>query len=124
VNLSSESVVAIVDDEEDIVSLFTEVLQENGFLVIGFTNPLFIIDYIRDFPDQIGLILIDYKMPQMTGCELANQIFAINPKIKMVLITAYDDVINNALNLEIVKKPIGISKIMEIVKYCMNNSVI
>jgi two-component SAPR family response regulator len=63
-------------------------------------------------------------MMEMTGCELANQIFPISPKIKMVLITAYDDVINNALNLEIVKKPIGISKIMEIVKYCMNNSVI
>lgn len=61
---------------------------------------------------------------EMTGCELANQIFAKNPKIKMVLITAYDDVINNFLNLEIVKKPIGISKIMKIVKNCMNNSVI
>lgn len=52
---------------------------------------------------------------EMTGCELANQIFPISSKIKMVLITAYDDVINNVLNLEIVKKPIGISKIMEIV---------
>jgi two-component SAPR family response regulator len=52
----------------------------------------------------------------MTGCELANQIVEINPKIKMVLITAYDDIVNNALNLEIVKKPITISKIMEIVK--------
>jgi DNA-binding NtrC family response regulator len=124
VNLSSESVVAIVDDEEDIVSLFTEVLQENGFLVIGFTNPLFIIDYIRDFPDQIGLILIDYKMPQMTGCELANQIFAINPKIKMVLITAYDDIVNNALNLEIIKKPITLNRLLEIVKRYMNRSII
>ena len=123
-NLSSESVVAIVDDEEDIVSLFTEVLQENGFLVIGFTNPLFIIDYIRDFPDQIGLILIDYKMPQMTGCELANQIFAINPKIKMVLITAYDDIVNNALNLEIIKKPITLNRLLEIVKRYMNRSII
>ncbi len=60
----------------------------------------------------------------MTGCELANQIVEINPKIKMVLITAYDDIVNNALNLEIVKKPITISKIMEIVKKYMNGAVI
>ena len=121
-NLSSESI-AIVDDEEDIVSLFTEILQENGFLVIGFTNPLFIIDYIRDFPVQIGLILIDYKMSQMTGCELANQIYAINPKIKMILITAYDDIVNNALNLEIIKKPITLNQLLEIVKRYMNRSI-
>lgn len=42
----------------------------------------------------------------------------------MVLIIAYDDIVNNALNLEIVKKLISISKIMEIVKHYMNNSFI
>jgi DNA-binding NtrC family response regulator len=114
-NLSSASI-AIVDDEEDIVNLFTEVLRVNGFFVMGFTNPLFIIDYIRDYPDQIKLILVDYKMSQMTGCELANQIAAINPKIQMVLLTAYDDIVNNVLNLEIIKKPITLSRILEIVK--------
>ena len=116
--------IAIMDDEEDIVSLFLEAIEQYGYFVLGFTNPNILINYIHQHPDQIGLILIDYKLPQLTGCELANQIFAKNPKIKMVLITAYDDVINNFLNLEIVKKPIGISKIMEIVKNCMNNSVI
>ena len=35
----------------------------------------------------------------MQGCEPSNKIAAINPKIKMVLITAYDNVINNNLNL-------------------------
>ncbi len=32
------------EDEEDIVSLFTEVLQEKNYHVMGFTNPLFILD--------------------------------------------------------------------------------
>jgi hypothetical protein len=31
--------IAVVDDEEDIVTLFTDVLQENGYSVMGFTNP-------------------------------------------------------------------------------------
>jgi two-component SAPR family response regulator len=55
-------------------------------------------------------------MSQMMGCELANQIHSINPKIKMVLITAYDDIVNNALNLEIIKKPITLNQIKIIVK--------
>ncbi|HET9806235.1 MAG TPA: response regulator [Nitrososphaeraceae archaeon] len=122
-NLTPEFI-AVIDDEEDIVKLFTDVIQINGYFVMGFTNPLFLIDYTREFPDRIGLILIDYRMPEMTGCELATQIVAINPKIKMVLITAYDDILNNALNLEIVKKPITISKILEIVNQYMNGTVI
>ena len=46
-------------------------------------------------------------MPFMSGCQLAGRVYAINPKIKMVLITAFDDVINNALNLEIIKQKIN-----------------
>jgi len=53
-------------------------------------------------------------MPQMTGCELANQIQTINPKINMVLLTAFDDIVNNALNLDIVKKPITVNQILDL----------
>jgi two-component SAPR family response regulator len=90
---------------------------------MGFTNPLFLIDYIREYPDRIGLILIDYRMSQMTGCELANQISAINPKIQMMLITTYDDIINNALNLEIIKKPITLNRIVETVEQHINHAI-
>jgi DNA-binding NtrC family response regulator len=116
-------VVAMVDNEEDIVSLFIELLQANGYVVIGFTNPLFLIDYIQEHPNQFGLILIDYRMPQMTGCQLANQIHATNPKIKMILLTAFDDIVNNVLNLEIAKKPITLNQILELVERNMNSLV-
>jgi len=33
--------IAVVDDEKDNVTLFKEVLQENGYRVMGFTNPIF-----------------------------------------------------------------------------------
>ena len=37
--------IAIVDDDEDIVNLFTELLRESGYDVYGFTNPLILLDY-------------------------------------------------------------------------------
>ncbi|HEX5186532.1 MAG TPA: response regulator [Nitrososphaeraceae archaeon] len=116
--------VAVVDNEEDIVTLFTDVIRVNGYFVIGFTNPLFLIDYISEYPDKIQLILIDYRMQHMSGCQLAERVYAINPKIKMVLITAFDDVINNALNLEIIKKPITLPKNLEIIEQKINDVVI
>ena len=118
-NLSAASI-ALVDDENDLITLFTDVIQMNGYVVAGFTNPFLLIDYIRENPNQIKLILIDYKMPHMTGCELANKIYAINPNIKMVLLSAYDNIINNKLQLEIIRKPMPIKKILEVVDKYMN----
>ena len=56
----------------------------------------------------------------MQGCELSNKISLLNPKIKMVLITAYNDIINNELNLEIVKKPITNTRLVEIIHHYLN----
>ena len=109
-----------MDDEKDVIFLFTAVLQENGYHIIGFTNPLLALDYIHKHPDKFDLIIVDYKMSPMQGCELSNKISAINPKIKMVIITAYDNVINNGLNLEIVKKPITNTKLLEIIHHYLN----
>ena len=112
--------IAVVDDEQDIITLFKSVLQENGYDVIGFSNPLIALDYIRKHPAIFDLIIIDYKMSPMQGCELSNKISTINPNIKMVIITAYDNVIKNDLNLEIAKKPITNTSLLEIIHHYLN----
>ena len=112
--------IAVVDDEEDLIIVFKAGRQENGYDVIGFTNPLMALNYIHKHPYEFDLIIIDYKMSPMQGCELSNKISIINPNIKMVIITAYDNVINNDLNLEIVKKPITNTNLLEIIHYYLN----
>ncbi len=107
--------IAVVDDE-DIVTLFTEVLQGNGYHVMEFSKPLFFLDYICEYPDKFSLIIIDYRMSTIQGCELSSKISAINPKIKMILLTAYDKIKNNSLNLEIIKKPIMNSDLLQIIQ--------
>jgi FixJ family two-component response regulator len=66
--------VAVVDDDKDTVNLFTDIVQMNGYIVIGFENPEFLIDYINEHQAQLKFVIIDYRMPLMSGCELANQI--------------------------------------------------
>ena len=80
VNVTDNKSIAVVDDEEDIVTLFTEVLKENGHKVMGFTSPIIILDYIHKHPTEFGLIIVDYRMSPMQGSELASKISAINPK--------------------------------------------
>lgn len=112
--------IALVDDDEDIVNLFTDLLRENGYDIYGFTNPLLLLDYIHHHDNLFRLVLIDYKMPQMTGCVLANKIADINSRIEMVLITAASDVLKNNLNLELILKPLRMHQLLHIVAKYMS----
>ena len=116
--------IALVDDDEDIVNLFTDLLRGNGYDIYGFTNPLLLLDYIHHHDNLFRLVLIDYKMPQMTGCELANKIADINSRIEMVLITAVNDIVKNNLNLKLIRKPLRMYQLLDIVaKYMRNQSL-
>ena len=121
---SDYQAIALVDDDEDIVNLFIDLLRKSGYDVYGFTNPLLLLDYIHHHDNLFRLVLIDYKMPQMTGCELANKIADINSRIEMVLITAVNDIIKNNLNLELIRKPLRMYQLLDIVaKYMRNQSL-
>ena len=115
--------IAVVDDDEDTVNLFTEIIQLNGYIVIGFENPQFLIDYICEHEDQLKFILIDYIMPEMSGCTLANKIHELNPSIEMAFITASNENFNNSLNKEIIRKPIPMNKIIELVDKYMHQEL-
>jgi CheY-like chemotaxis protein len=78
--------IAVVDDDEDTLNLFTDIVQTNGYIVIGFENPQFLIDYICEHPEHLKFIVIDYRMPKMTGCKLAIRIHKITPSIQMALL--------------------------------------
>ena len=112
--------IAIVDDDEDIVNLFTDLLRKSGYDVYSFTNPLVFLDYIHNHNNKFRLVLIDYKMPQITGCELADKITDINSRIEMVLITSANDIVNNNLNLELFLKPLRMYQLLDIVAKYMN----
>ena len=63
------------------------------------------------------LILCDYKMPYLSGCDLAKKIATeINTAITIIIITAVNDIGINPLKLQVYFKPILMSKLIDIVK--------
>ena len=61
--------ILIVDDEPDINLLFKMILEENSeFIVHSFTDPLLALKNFK--PNLYDLILVDIKMPEMTGYEV------------------------------------------------------
>ena len=76
----------IVDDEDDINLLFKMVLEDNGFKVDTFSDPLVALQNFA--AGAYDLLLLDMLMPKMNGFELYQKIREIDNKVKICLLTA------------------------------------
>ncbi len=83
--------ILLVDDEKDILDLFSEYLSSSGFNTISFQNPMKALDYFYQYQSNCSLVITDYKMPQMSGLELIKKIREkdIDYKIKTLVISAF-----------------------------------
>jgi DNA-binding NtrC family response regulator len=108
--------IVVIDDEADLVNLFSEALKLNSFKVSAFTNPLEALNHIEKNPEDYGLVISDFKMPEMDGNELCTKLININPNLKVILISAYTDVKYDKEKFLFVNKPISIAQLIELVK--------
>jgi two-component system response regulator ChvI len=82
--------ILIVDDERDAGVTIKLVLEEYGFDVDFFTNPL---EALKNFrPDFYDLVILDIKMPEINGFELYDKFKSKDAKIKTLFLTALSDV--------------------------------
>ena len=78
----------LVDDEPDITLSFNIVLEDNGFVVDAFNDPLLALSSFKQ--GIYDLALLDIKMPKMNGFELCGEIRKIDDKVKITFMTAFD----------------------------------
>jgi PAS domain S-box-containing protein len=86
--LKANSILIAEDDEINFFYLKTLLAQNTKSDVIRALNGKDAIEKFLQNPD-IGLILMDIKMPVMDGLEATRHIKAINPNIPVIAITAY-----------------------------------
>ena len=88
---NNDNYILLVDDEKDILDLFTEYLSSNGFKTISFQNPKAALNYFYQNQSNCSIVITDYKMPQMSGIDLIKKIREkdTNCKIKTIIISAF-----------------------------------
>jgi DNA-binding NtrC family response regulator len=79
-----------VDDDPDIVTLAEQALSRGGFKVSSFTDALMALDHFKANHKDCGLVLSDIRMPAINGYELVMRIKKINPKVKVILMSAFE----------------------------------
>jgi FixJ family two-component response regulator len=88
--------IAIVDDDQEIREAITTLVETVGLRAEGFSSAEEFLSSPQA-PDSACLIL-DVRMPGMSGFELQRQLVAANWRIPIIFVTAYaDDVRARAL---------------------------
>lgn len=106
--------ILIIDDEKSQREILSGFLSKKGYEVYTAESGPAGLKLIRD--KTIDIILSDFKMPEMTGIEILEEVLLINPDISFVIITAYGTVENavKAMRLgavDYISKPVNLDEL-------------
>jgi DNA-binding NtrC family response regulator len=82
--------ILICDDEEGIRESLKLILADNYNLIIA-ENGKQCLECLKNAPD-VGLVLLDIKMPKLNGLDVLKEINRTRPEINTILITGYRSV--------------------------------
>ena len=81
--------ILLVDDEEAIQVIYREEFEEEGYTVVSARDGREGLErFEQDKPD---LVILDIQMPGMNGIEVLRQMKMMNPKIPVILSSAYQE---------------------------------
>jgi PAS domain S-box-containing protein len=83
--------VLLVDDEAVIIEMATEMLTTLGYRVDATQDPQQALDWLRQDPQGVDLVITDLAMPHLKGDELAKALKEIRRDLPIVLCTGFND---------------------------------
>lgn len=89
---SLSGTVLVIDDEEMVRQSVSDMLIEQGMVVLTAVNGQDGITTYQQHQDIIHLIILDLSMPGLSGEETFHALKAINPAAKILLSSGYDEI--------------------------------
>lgn len=118
----SQKIALIVDDEIDLINIYTEILSTIPYLKIITANDG-MAAYRKARNQKFDFIITDYKMPKLNGVQLINALRDnnVNDQTPIVVISAFIDDVKEELveahlekNITILSKPIDFNYILKL----------
>lgn len=113
--------VLLVDDEESVRSIGSDMLKTLGFTVVTACDGREALEVFKATPD-ISMIILDLTMPRMDGEQCFRELRRINPDVRVVISSGYNEqevsqkFVGKGL-AGFVQKPYRLSVLKEAVKY-------
>jgi CheY-like chemotaxis protein len=84
-----------IDDEPNVLAVRKMLLESVGYRVLVAESGPQGLDILRR--EHVHTVIVDYKMPEMTGSEVAERIRSFRPSMPIIMLSAYVDLSGNQL---------------------------
>ncbi len=113
--MAEEYTILVVEDEENARKLLLEYLKESGYKVFGCATGEEALQFCRE--NFVDFVLVDIRLPGVSGIDLIPKLKEINPLIKVIMVTALSDVdlVVRAMSMgasDYVVKPVNLEKLL------------
>jgi YesN/AraC family two-component response regulator len=111
--------ILVADDEAIVLSLISDALEDEGFVVESASSGAEALELIRKSP--FDLIISDIRMPGMSGIDMVAHARELQPGVGVIFMTGYAD-LNSAKNaikqgaFDYIMKPFELSEMRQAVK--------
>ena len=127
VDMSSNGrMVSVVDDDISTALFFHEALRQNidGISVFSFTDPVKAFEHFTENKENYALVISDLRMPGLNGLELLKKVKTSNPKVRTILMSAYNfeeeekfqQYMEEAVINSTIEKPVTMNRLYERVR--------
>ena len=96
--LKTDFTILVIDDDESVIRALIDLLESAGFRVEAFGSAQNFLDY--SFSESHSVLILDVRMPEISGIELQKQLAASGSKLPVIFITAHGDALAKKTALE------------------------
>jgi len=119
-------IVSVVDDDIGTATFFHEALRQNidGISVFSFIDPVKAFEHFTENKENYALVISDLRMPGLNGLELLKKVKTSNPKVRTILMSAYNfeeeekfqQYMEDAVINSTIEKPVTMNRLYERVR--------
>lgn len=88
---SGSGTVLLIDDDETIRTVMSEVLRRMGYEVVSAADGLQGLDCFKETPARFDIVLLDLTMPGMDGDQVFEEMQRLDPTISVLLMSGYSE---------------------------------
>jgi DNA-binding NtrC family response regulator len=124
--MSDSRIVSVVDDDISTATFFHEALRQNidGISVFSFIDPIKAFEHFTENRENYALVISDLRMPGLNGLELLKKVKTSNPKVRTILMSAYNfeeeekfqQYMEEAVINSTIEKPVTMNRLYERVR--------
>ena len=120
--------ILLVEDEDAVRSLVETILTADGYKILVANSPAQAVEICGAFSGAIDVLLTDVVMPEMSGPELAEELLALRPDLKVIYMSGYagehlDEEGVSAEGASLLQKPFTAAALEEKIRQTLSSSV-